>query len=426
MIAIKSRSSYSSYAIILAIPLVLITMQFRDRAYDDKSFDFQVILRLLSYLLMLMIPFIYKRMWKYLLVIPRDFTIVMLIYFIVSAVFSPVPIFSAFNAFSIIVGYIYATFIIAFHGENGGAKLVVAAGGIICIASLVVWAVNPEIATMKAWDGYEIADIGRLRGLTGSANGLGAVGSLTSLFIILFRTDKISGWRYFSIAALSTALICLVMSNNRMAILSLMVCLWLYFVTFRLKGMGLIASILGLGIGVVVLLLAQDLIFSALSRSGNASEITSGTGRAEIWSVVIELWTASPFIGYGYSSANSILPLDPRLFSVAAHAHNMYLEILFSGGFIGIILFFMSICAYFIRALAGRNWKYLIILVFFMLRGFTEASPFAGVLGFNAMIYMLAGAAIHLNVGRREGPKQVWRAKSVAVARRFPPSTRHT
>src|SRR5690606_7505463 len=104
----------------------------------------------------------------------------------------------------------------------------------------------------------------------------------------------------------------------------------------------MLSLVLGL-IGIGALLFFSDEIFAMLSRSGRADEITSATGRAAIWGVVLEMWAQQPLHGYGYTSALSILPLDPRLFHVAAHAHNMYLELLFAGGTILLGLFLYAV-----------------------------------------------------------------------------------
>jgi O-antigen ligase len=180
-----------------------------------------------------------------------------------------------------------------------------------------------------------------------------------------------------------------------MSMIATFISLWLYFIIYKGRSFGTIVSINLTAFGGVFLFAFSDAIFSALSRSGDAREITSGTGRAEIWNVVLEYSAQSPILGYGFSSANSILPYDPRLFSVAAHAHNMYLEILFSGGAIGLIIFLSMIFFTIKTAIRNRQFKLLSVFAFFLIRGITEATPFSGVAGYNTFLLCVIIAGIY-------------------------------
>ena len=116
-------------------------------------------------------------------------------------------------------------------------------------------------------------------------------------------------------------------------------------------------------------------------------EITNVTGRTDIWAVVIEMWLKSPIIGYGYSSTLSILPLDSRLFRTAAHAHNMTLELLFSGGIILAGLFVYAIGTTMLQLIRMRAVNEFVLLSFFLLRGLVEASPFSGMVGYSSLSF---------------------------------------
>lgn len=400
------------------LPIFAISAQFRFRDYGDKSIDFQTIIRLLAFSCLFLLPLIYRKVWIALAKSRSELLLIILFAFLLcTSPIAPNPGFSAFNAFSMIIGYVYAIMLIEVVGQKGTVKLLVLLGGSICVISLIVLLVNPEFAKMQAWDGFEIADVNRLKGITGSANGMGSIASLTILFTVLFYKDFDRNWRKIGIYAVIASLFCLYLSNNRMSMLATVIALWYYYAIVRGKAAGVVGSLISFSVAAVVLSLFSNEIFSALSRSGDASEITSGTGRAEIWNVVLELWAASPFIGYGYSSASAILPLDPRLFSVAAHAHNMYLEILFSGGMIGFILLILFLVSTISVAVRNKQWKFLAILIFFIVRGLTEATPFSGVASYNSMILFILVAGIYRPSIERLNARALHRSYRAEAAR---------
>jgi O-antigen ligase len=150
-----------------------------------------------------------------------------------------------------------------------------------------------------------------------------------------------------------------------------------------------------------VFTLAPDLVFGSVSRTGEAEEVTSGNGRALIWSVVLERIWEQPLFGYGYGSATFILPQDPRLFSVAAHTHNLYFEVLFSGGAIALFLFVAALLVTFYEGIRNDRFGPLLVLSFFLLRGIFEPAPFGGVPTYAGYVFfiMIAFVAVRSRQG---------------------------
>jgi O-antigen ligase len=381
----------------LAIPIILISTQFRERAYDDKSLDFQVVLRLFFFMAMFGIPHLYTKTWKnYLAVRPQNIMYVLFIYYMVTAVSAPLPAFSAFNAFSLLVVCLYSEFLLRRYGVENTVKITIIAGTVICVLSLIVFVVIPDFAKMRAWNGHEFGPINRLRGVTGSANAIGSISAFTASFVMIFWSSlHTTRWRRFGYIALAAAGLCMILSLNRMSIGGFIFATYFYHVLIRRGNKGLVLSVVG-GLLLAALVMAvSDSLLEALSRSGDAEELLSGTGRNEIWTVALEYWQSSPIIGYGFSSARSILPLDPRLFSVAAHAHNMYIEMLFAGGVIGYSIFMVAVMAPLIAMFKTRQWQFVAIYLFFLLRGVTEAAPFSGVAAFSTFVFFLCANGIY-------------------------------
>jgi exopolysaccharide production protein ExoQ len=153
-----------------------------------------------------------------------------------------------------------------------------------------------------------------------------------------------------------------------------------------------------------IFLFANQLL-ELISRSGSWDEVMSATGRTRIWPVVIELWSQTPMMGRGFGSALYILPTHPDLFRAAAHAHNLYLEQLFSGGIIGLGLFACSIVitiAVAWRTKAAREFSF---LVFFLIYGLTEP-VISGPVSF-PLITMFLAVVLILRNGRLRSPRVV-------------------
>ena len=66
-----------------------------------------------------------------------------------------------------------------------------------------------------------------------------------------------------------------------------------------------------------------------VSKSGDADELTSATGRAEIWAYTIRLIKERPLIGYGAATSKFYLE------DYSQYTHNMILNVAFSAGIVG-------------------------------------------------------------------------------------------
>ena len=114
-----------------------------------------------------------------------------------------------------------------------------------------------------------------------------------------------------------------------------------------------------------------------VSRSGSVGEITSFTGRTEIWHAVLQLSAAEPWMGYGYASSVFVLPQHASQVGFAtSHAHNLILQLLLTTGVIGVILFVLSVVSLMARAASQRDRTVFAMLLFVLFNGITESSGF--------------------------------------------------
>ena len=259
---------------------------------------------------------------------------------------------------------------------------------LMCIGSIFVYFAVPSMGRMQAWtDGATFGDTGRMKGLTGSANAIGMIAALAIVLAILYYRSFGRFGRRLAIVLIPSALACLILSNNRSSMLAIAVAIWFAFLCRGDTGFKIVLSAAAALFGGLVLMVFSDEIFSLLSRSGKADEITSATGRSLIWSVVLELSAKRPLLGYGYTSALSLLPTDPRLFNVAAHAHNMFLELLFAGGIVLLGIFLYVSYRTFVAMYQLRAINEAAVFIFFLTRGLTEAGPFGGMTGYTSVAF---------------------------------------
>jgi exopolysaccharide production protein ExoQ len=91
---------------------------------------------------------------------------------------------------------------------------------------------------------------------------------------------------------------------------------------------GAAALVLFGGVG-AALISGNDLggrLISAVTKTGDVRELTSATGRTEIWAEAIRLIGQRPITGYGLNSAPALME------DFSYHTHNMVLHAAFSGG----------------------------------------------------------------------------------------------
>lgn len=94
----------------------------------------------------------------------------------------------------------------------------------------------------------------------------------------------------------------------------------------------------------IAMLFFPEFLYSAFSNT-TGQEILSINGRVDIWKSAVSTMEQMPWYGYGYQSHDLFLPSDQ---SWVTHAHNTFIELLFSIGYFGTI-FFIAIWAIFIK-----------------------------------------------------------------------------
>jgi len=224
--------------------------------------------------------------------------------------------------------------------------------GLFNIFSWVVFFAWPEVGVLKeALPDGKFAH--RMSGLAHS-NVLGQYAGLTVVLgmIMFFTYKRKSKARLGLIAIALGALVC---SLSRTSMVATLVALAVAYRRVFFKREYLQRYVVAAMVGIFALMVISTQVdlgakikekMTLISKSGNADELTSATGRSEIWAYSIRLIGERPLIGYGAATSKYYLA------RYSLYTHNMILNVAFSTGIIGGFACLMMVLGR-IRVLAG-------------------------------------------------------------------------
>ena len=236
-----------------------------------------------------------------------------------------------------------------------------------------------------------IGPIGRWEGPFGSSNLAGPIGAFLVAYG-LFRCG-LSRW-----AMVVTGSVIVFMSDSRTGYLGVLVAL-LVAILFRpsigrYQMTGVRRAVLfGVVAGVFVTLIV------ALDPTIN--------GRTTVWSLFLNLFWSSPFVGVGGEGITTAIQGDGLLDGWATHGHNILIDPLARFGFFGVAALLVAVCSALVltfRAAKARQQSGLVLLACFLAVGVTEDVVDWRYLGIHVLPLLLAAM---LGVGatrQRKGP----------------------
>lgn len=379
---------------LLFVTIFLLDTIFRARAYSDKSIDFQIILKAGSWMALFLFALLHlPRYAGALFRAPHILWLLLFCWFLATTPNSPNPTYSAIAVFSVVTMYLGLMAMLTDYDHEMVLSVLLASCLLVVIASLFAYFAIPSLGRLEEWQGNAQIQGNRLSGITGTPNGIGLISAWCTLVIAIRWASlrRYLGWGVLIFGGLA-ALITLALSQSRTSMAILAALTGLTFAVrqrsmpYLLIGGALVAS--------AVLIFAvndSDLFLRMLSRSGNVLELETGTGRAQIWSLVIKLSQLNFWTGYGYASSVFIIPdYTDYIGHAPPHAHNMLLQLWLTTGMIGVILFSLAFTAQIFRAISNKDSLSLTFLLFIMLDGITEPSAFAGVAHLSTVVLMFA------------------------------------
>lgn len=387
---IRAAQGKATYTWIAALGLVVIQVaNFRYRAIDDKSIDWQVALKLAALAVMATasIPVLHHAIHRN-LPVSVFLWLVFVAYLSATSLYAVDPIYSLISASTVMIALLFLMAVTHNFGSQALIEFVAYAALLLCAVSLLIYVAWPSLGRMSDWEHGSFVMTTRLQGILGSAN---AAGATAGIGLVLLPTLKMK--TIFKVSAAAILCVCLVLSDNRMAIASTALAAAAYGAFKNRGSLSLIVacSVLVAGLLLLAFALFGEELLSFISRSGSAEEVASATGRTVIWSAVLDMWAEKPLLGYGFASSQRLLPTHPALFIAAAHAHNMYLEVLFAGGIAGSVIFSCAVAATARDAVRSAKPVLLALIIFLLVYGLTEP-VLSSIAGFPA--YGLLAAVI--------------------------------
>ena len=223
----------------------------------------------------------------------------------------------------------------------------------------------------------------RLRGLAGQPNNFGHyTGLFLACCLLGVRSGVIS--RLLFVAFTALGIWALFASGSRTIFVTLVLAvsiLWLRNVRYG----GVIAMIVA-GVVAVGLILSSSgmmpkgaISLKGFSRSGSDTEITTLTGRTEIWAIARQRITEKPLFGWGYNGTEELVASSVvRNFEgTPINAHNMYLQLLLSVGFLGALPGFLILGVLLVRVFTRPDPPRDLFMLIILINGLAEADIFA-------------------------------------------------
>jgi O-antigen ligase len=300
--------------------------------------------------------------------------------------------------------------------QLGGRRVVLAilVGLVVyCIGSWILFFVWPEV-------GIYAHDPARL-GNNANELGIQAIWAI-GLFLML------RSLRYITLPAVlfSTAFLAVTIyfTGSRMAIGTALAVAGFFFLrkakTPSIVMLGFIFTsavvLVCLAISSGITAVDPDEVVQGLSRSGNAEEIYSFTGRTVIWEYALEKVRESPWIGYGHGGSRYALAWFSNWGygeNDLHHAHNLLLNVTLSTGFIGGFLVLAMLLSQLLRLFrAPVDFPDLAVVVV-LLAGLTEPAILGPMPRGSTLIWLIAlfwrqmGASLTAELGHINNRGQV-------------------
>ncbi len=319
--------------------------------------------------------------------LPRSFAVlrggavmwlsVYLVYALFSSLYSAAPGYSFGTSFGLMGMALFAAALAVTATEK---QILLSFALSLLLFMLLGWVAYyalPEIGRSLFITSHDTV-VERMCGLAGQPNALGAgLAVLMALTYLLWIRGHIGTWAAAVMGGF--ALFTLLVADSRTALLAVMA--GIAATTLRRSVWLWGPAILGVAMLVLAGLSVQlrDVmsLSGGLSRSGDATELFTLTGRTEIWEFAWDKILLNPWVGYGYNSSKFILPQFDGLPGLKIdEAHNMLLQNLLAVGVVGtipLVAFLLTCVADFIRAPdTRRDCMTFIILIW----GITVAGAF--------------------------------------------------
>ena len=311
------------------------------------------------------------------------------IMYVIGTIFSPYFSYSVPHLITFGCVTLFAPTALAVLGSRQTINIIITSIVVTLLASWFLYLMMPEYGVMIEVTDASGDSVKRMGG-TSHPNVLAGVSAL--LFVIMcymWFERKMSFLVALPLMALCAAT--LLETGTRVALVSAVGAVLIVYRGFwtEKKNLPLTALLVCTALlGAFVLATGAIELASAKSftRSGDIDEITSVTGRADIWEYVIEKIGERPLCGYGPGSAKVLLEEKDMLL----HTHNVILSLGVVGGvvcaFCGLMMFLQQLSISF----SGRYRLAALISLVIIMNSLTETPIFDYVPGAPTVLWLIA------------------------------------
>lgn len=373
------RGGPKTMVALFLLVLFVTELSVRQRALSDTSLDGQNLAKMAVWGCGLLVALLNWRQLREAIREPAVMLLVLLtLWFVVSSVYSPIRVYSFGSAVAFLSVVLFGVVVRRVVPEAMLLRSAIALLTVMLLLGLVLYVLAPDRAMAE----MEGGSIRRLAAPFGTPNSLGRVSALVILLAVLARMSGVLRWHSpLLLVAVAAALTCLYLSQSRTAMAALALALVILYLAGRPRRL-LVAAILAALTALMVVVLRVDILdlLTLVSRTGYVSEVTTLTGRTDIWKFAWSQIVEEPMLGYGHASSKHIFPLLYRQYWgwTTTHAHNMWLQIWFTTGLVGVMLLASVFIAQFRYWLQTRDIGSLAVLVFVFVIGLAEAGHIAG------------------------------------------------
>lgn len=353
---------------------------FRQREFSDKSIDFQVIIKMGVWAATFAFCLYFLRRWVWVLPrIDKFFEFSLLVVILCSCFYAPNLAYSLASAFSIISIFSLLFMASAILNNKQILEPIIYGCSLVSFLSLAVYFINPEFGRMPEWVGGKHVVGSRLAGIAGTANAVGYISAFTIVALYYHRKFFEEKTKILHLILTAGSFVALIMSNSKTAMVALVLSIALASLVRPTLGKMLLCFVLVCLAIIFSVTVDYDALFTVLSRSGDAQEIWTGTGRSAIWSVVVDMIAERPFFGWGYGSSVMILGERAALVGfTATHSHNAFLQVALTTGLVGLFFFVGIFLTKIFYAIKFRDQANVAFILFLLIDGITEIIAFQG------------------------------------------------
>ena len=323
---------------------------------------------------------------------PGVWVIGILFFVLVGTVFSPYRSYAFPHLLALSAIVLFAPF--AFHilGTRRFINIVLATMTLSLVASWFLYLFMPDYGVMIEHTS-NTETVQRMGG-TSHPNVLSGIVVLMVVILAYLWFEGKRSWE-FCLPLLLLCIATLIFTGTRVAVVAAIFSILIVYRRFWLRTDILpITAALG-----VAILLGALVVFSSdgtnpitsslvgsTTRSGNVEEITSVTGRSDIWTFVIDSIQKRPLLGYGPGTAKIYLEKKGLLL----HTHNVVLAIAFAGGVFAGAFAFMMFVQQLLVSIGGKYRLAALISFVIILNSLTEVPIFDYIPGTPTVVWLAA------------------------------------